>query len=62
MCVHAEILVDEGDAATILLGLARFKNADLLVMVRTDRGGGHGGLADNADAVDRHALCAVASV
>jgi len=58
--VHAEILVDEGDAATILLDVARVKEAGLLAIGRRD--GGCDGLNDDANAVVRHAPCPVVSV
>ena len=56
--VEAEILIDEGDAATILTNTARSINADLVVVGRRsgEAGSGRDG---NIEAIVRHAPCPV---
>jgi nucleotide-binding universal stress UspA family protein len=60
--VHADILVDKGDSATILLDVTRSQKADLLVIGRTTRESDRGELGGNTYAIVRHARCPVVSV
>lgn len=60
--VRAEILVDQGDAATILLNVARSKKADLLVIGRRPTKDGRGRLGGITYAIVRHAPSPVVSV
>lgn len=60
--VRAEMLVDQGDAATDLLHVAQSKNANLLVIGRRARKDGRGRLGGSTYAIVRHAPCPVVSV
>jgi len=59
--VHADILVDKGDPATIHLDVARTQNADLLVIGRTTRKSRED-IGGNTYAIVRHAPCPVLNV
>ena len=60
--VKADILVDQGDTAMILLNVARSKKADLLVIVRRNGKSGQGRFGGNTYALIRHSPCPVVSV